>query len=210
MKQLTLIRHAATDLSGTFCGHIDPCLNHSGAAQVQELINCLLGRNFTAVYSSDLCRAKETAEPIARSGGVPLHLLRGLREIAFGEWEGLRWNELEGRFPCEAQAWIEGYPHCAAPGGEIFDAFQARVMRCIREILDASSGSICIVSHGGVIRLLLTQIFEMDEAEAWRLTREHAKVIDVTITEDHLAGTNKTWRQSRSSGENNEYRNQAW
>jgi alpha-ribazole phosphatase len=50
MKQLTLIRHAATDLSGTFCGHIDPCLNHRGVEQVQELVNCLRGRNFTAVY----------------------------------------------------------------------------------------------------------------------------------------------------------------
>jgi alpha-ribazole phosphatase len=210
MKQLALIRHAATDLSGTFCGHIDPSLNSLGEAQALELVNCLRGRSFTAIYSSDLLRAKQTADFISDSLHVPLHLLPDLREIAFGEWEGLRWSEIEARFFHEAQAWMAKYPHCAAPGGEGFDAFQLRVMRCIRKILGESNGSVCIVSHGGVMRLLLTQIFDVDEAEAWSLTREHARVIDLTITEDHLAGAHKAWRQSSSSGESNEYRNEAW
>jgi alpha-ribazole phosphatase len=194
MKQLTLIRHATTDLAGTFCGHIDPHLNHCGNVQVQELVNCLRGRNFPAVYSSDLCRAKETAEPIARSHNAPLCLQSDLREIAFGEWEGLCWGEIEERFPREAQAWIAEYPYYAASGGESFDAFQARVMQCVRKILDAANDSICIVSHGGVIRVLLMQVFSMNEAEAWGLTREHAKVIDLTIREDHLASAYKIWR----------------
>jgi alpha-ribazole phosphatase len=214
MKQLTLIRHAATDLSGTFCGHIDPSLNFLGEAQAQELVNCLQGRSFTAIYSSDLLRAKQTAEFISDSLHSPLRLLPDLREIAFGAWEGLRWSEIEARFPREAQTWIAEYPHCAAPGGESFDAFQLRVMRCIRKILGESNGSVCIVSHGGVIRLLLTQIFDVDEAEAWSLTREHAKVIDLPLTESHREKFSEIpavlQRVQSSSGESNEYRNQAW
>lgn len=210
MKQLTLIRHAVTDMSGTFCGHIDPCLNHRGMVQAQELVHCLRGRNFAAVYSSDRCRAKETAEPIARSNGVPLHLLHGLREIAFGEWEGLRWGEIEERFPREADAWLAECPHRTAPGGESFIAFQVRVVQCVQKIMEAANDSICIVSHGGVIRLLLTQMFGMDEAEAWGLTREHARVMDFAIAEEQLADIRRAWRQSRSSGDNNEYCNQAW
>ncbi len=209
MKQLTLIRHAATDLSGTFCGHINPIVNRHGEEQICELIAALQGRNFTAIYSSDLLRAKQTAAPIARSVGAPLHLLHDLGEIAFGEWEGLRWSEIEARFPHEAEAWVVEYPYRAAPGGEDFVAFQMRVMNCARKFLEESNGSICIVSHGGVIRLMLTKIFNFEETEAWNLTREHAKVIDLAIMEEHLVNADRVWRQS-SSGENNEYRNQAW
>jgi broad specificity phosphatase PhoE len=214
MKQLALIRHAATDLSGTFCGHIDPSLNSLGEAQARELVNCLRGRSFTSIYSSDLLRARQTAELVSDSLHTPLRLFPDLREIAFGKWEGLRWNEIEARFPHEAQTWMAGYPHCATLGGENFDAFQLRVMCCIRKILGESNGPVCIVSHGGVIRLLLTQIFDVDEAEAWSLTREHAKVIDLPLTESHREKFSEIpailQRVQNSSGENNEYRNQAW
>ena len=214
MKQLALIRHAATDLSGTFCGHIDPSLNPIGEAQARELVSCLRGRSFTAIYSSDLLRARQTAEFISDSLHVPLYLLPDFREIAFGAWEGLRWNEIEARFPREAQAWIAEYPHCAAPGGESFDAFQARVMCCVQKKISESNGPVCIVSHGGVIRLLLTQVFDVDEAEAWSLTREHAKVIDLPLTKSHREKFSATpavlQRVQSSSGESNEYRNQAW
>lgn len=209
MRQLTLIRHAATDLSGTFCGHINPIVNGHGEEQICELVAALQGRSFTAIYSSDLLRARQTAEPVARGVGAALHLLHDLREIAFGEWEGLRWSEIEARFPEQAQSWMAEYPYRSAPGGEGFAAFQMRVMNCAVRILEELSSSICIVSHGGVIRLMLAKIFNIEEHEAWSLTREHAKAIDLVITEEHLANVDRIW-QKNSSGENNEHRDQAW
>jgi broad specificity phosphatase PhoE len=81
------------------------------------------------VYTSDLRRARQTAETIAKHFGIGLHVRPGLREIHFGLWEGLSWSEVEVRNPIAAKNWAENYPHSPAPGGEPFRQFTSRVGR---------------------------------------------------------------------------------
>ena len=94
------------------------------AALIEELVD----QHIDAVYASDLARAHETATALATAKEVPLCSPSGLREINFGDWEGLRWNEVETSDAQFAERWLGEYPSLAAPNGEAVHAFEARVM----------------------------------------------------------------------------------
>ncbi len=177
---LLFIRHAATDLAGTFCGHADPPLNALGEAQLRGLVPSLAAASadtaaIGAVYSSDLRRAVTTAQAVAHACSAPLTLRPALREIAFGQWEGLRWDEIERRDPAYARRWIDAFPHLPAPGGEAFAAFEARVLREIDALLAlapdlAPDRRIAVVTHGGVMRVALRTLLGCTEEQAWERT----------------------------------------
>ncbi len=185
MTRLLLIRHAQTDLAGTFCGHSDPDLNAKGRAQVERLIANLEEHSIESVYASDLKRARQTAQAIADHFGVECRIRAGLREINFGRWEGLAWSEIILRDPGEANRWIKEYPHGNFPEGEETCCFKARVRREIEFLIGESETSpAAVVTHGGVIRAVLTQFAQMPEEEAWQRTREHAVVVPIEIPND--------------------------
>jgi broad specificity phosphatase PhoE len=179
MTRVILVRHGATDYAGTFCGQIDPDLNTIGERQAEELAVSLTASGIQAVYSSDLRRARQTAEKVAGHCDLPHYSLPGLRELAFGEWEGLTWMEIQTRFPKEARLWTAQYPNRPAPGGESIHDFNARVLRTVRCILAEADHSVCIVSHGGVMRLALTRLFGVNEERAWALTKSYGQKIEV-------------------------------
>jgi broad specificity phosphatase PhoE len=79
-------------------------------------------------YASDLLRARETGETIAEARAIKCHLRPTLREVNFGQWEGLRWKEIEQRHGAHAQRWLAEYPNLAAPDGESVDDFERRVL----------------------------------------------------------------------------------
>jgi alpha-ribazole phosphatase len=99
MKELLLIRHAETDMAGTFCGHSDPEINSRGQDQISDLIKKLAGEKIGLVCTSDLRRAVTTAKAIATYFNVDCQAHPALREINFGRWEGLAWREIEERDP---------------------------------------------------------------------------------------------------------------
>ncbi len=182
MTRLLLIRHAETDLAGTFCGHSDPALNVQGWGQVERLIADLEGHSIECVYTSDLQRAKQTAWAIANHFGVMCHVRAGLREIHFGRWEGLPWSEVALHDPQEANRWMEEYPHSNFPEGENMRCFDARVRREIEFLIgEADTKHVAVVTHGGVIRSVLIQFVQMSPEEAWRRTKEYAVVIPIEI-----------------------------
>ena len=180
MSQIIFVRHGETDFAGSFCGQIDPDLNAAGEIQAEEISRNPRLTGIKAIYSSDLRRARRTAEAIAARSGAALHLSSELREIAFGEWEGLRWNEIESLYPEEARLWPAEYPNRPAPGGESFRDFNQRVLRGIQRILEQTAGPPCIVSHGGVIRIALTRLFGVSEENAWNWTRAYGRPIEVS------------------------------
>jgi len=111
MSEVLLIRHAETDMAGTFCGHSDPELNARGCAQLAELIDRLRAENFGVMYASDLRRASATGTAIATTFGVDCRIRSALREVDFGQWEGITWEEIERRDEAYARRWIaeKGY-----------------------------------------------------------------------------------------------------
>jgi len=127
VKHLLLIRHAETDMASRFCGHSDPELNQRGRQQLAGVVDRLSEYAIQRIYTSDLRRARQTAEAIASRFGIGFEVRPGLREIHFGLWEGLSWSEIEERDPVLAKIWAEQYPNSTAPGGESLQQFERRV-----------------------------------------------------------------------------------
>lgn len=174
MSSLLFIRHAETDMAGTFCGHSDPPICSYGYSQMNTLATRLEPEVFDAIYCSDLRRALATAESLAQKFGIPVTILPRLREIYFGEWEGLRWTEIEQRDPAYALRWSESFPNLPAPGGEAFAVFRARVLEQVEDLVRLPDDKrIAVVTHGGVMRVVLQTFLGHSKEQAWEATKSH-------------------------------------
>lgn len=144
--RLWLVRHGITDwnVQGRLTGWSDIPLNAFGERQASALRGDLQLRTFSAVWSSDLARSLDTAR---LAWGEP-RIDRRLREIDFGQFEGLHWSQL----PSTAQESLLGFEGFYAPGGESVAEFRGRVSAFLETLPD---GDNLIFTHGGVIRLLL-------------------------------------------------------
>jgi broad specificity phosphatase PhoE len=143
---ILLARHGETDWNRAkrWQGWADPPLNEHGRAQARALAEQLRETPFDAVYSSDLLRARETAEIVAAPHGVPVVTDQGLREIDVGSWSGLTHAEIELRFPSGER-----------PDGETREQHLERVLGSVERIARANEGRrILLVTHGGTIRAL--------------------------------------------------------
>jgi len=174
MDTLLFIRHAETDLAGRFCGHSDPPINERGRFQIEHLLEVMEHESIDAVYSSDLVRSMTTATEIAGARGLSPVTRPGLREIDFGEWDGLSWDEIESRDRDYASKWSQAYPVLPAPGGELFEEFQTRVLTEVNDLLAVSSQRrAAVVTHGGVMRVVLRSLCGLDEQDAWDRTKAY-------------------------------------
>jgi broad specificity phosphatase PhoE len=171
---LLFIRHAETDLAGRFCGHSDPPVNKHGLRQIEDLIEKLRTESIDAIYASDLSRSLTTADAIGKAFALSPIKVPELREIDFGQWEGLSWQEIEGRDRIYACRWSEAYPHLPAPDGELFDAFRSRVLGVVKHLLAVrSQRCAAVVTHAGVMRVVLQSLCGLDEQEAWERTEAY-------------------------------------
>jgi broad specificity phosphatase PhoE len=183
MSELLFIRHAETDMAGTFCGHSDPELNARGRIQLGELINTLRMEEIGLVYASDLRRAHTTGMAIAEAFGVACRVRSALREIDFGQWEGITWEEIERRNSAYAGRWIAEYPRLPAPDGESFHAFERRVLDEVKFLTleaEAADCHIAVVTHAGVLRTVLCALHGCSEDHAWEQTRSYCSVVRYT------------------------------
>ncbi|MEI9978953.1 MAG: histidine phosphatase family protein [Edaphobacter sp.] len=189
MNDILFIRHAETDMAGTFCGHSDPELNPKGMNQLTELLQLLRKEdNIDTVYTSDLRRAHTTATTIAREFNVSCHVSSALREINFGQWEGLTWKEIELKDPIYSRLWTKEYPNLPAPGGESFCDFECRVLDKVNRLVtkaETAHSSIAVVAHAGVLRIVLTKLQGYSEELAWTLTKSYCSVVRYTNADAH-------------------------
>ena len=174
MNHLLFIRHAETDMAGTFCGHSDPPINPRGYQQIQDLLSILHSEKIDIIYTSDLQRAATTAGALAEAFTIPCVTKPNLREINFGEWEGFTWQEIQQSDAAYANKWIESYPDLPAPSGESLEAFQTRVLAEVTDLLNlADHEQAAVVTHAGVMRVVLQIMCGLDEQEAWNLTKPY-------------------------------------
>lgn len=156
---LVLVRHAHTELAGTFCGAADPPLSTKGIAQLADLEQRLQAWPLTHIFSSGLLRARQTAESIAESRGLQVRYLDSLHELSFGSWEGLDWDQVVARDPEYAQRWLGLHPSVPAPGGEDLADFALRITSAMTGIAaQVGSGRAAVVTHAGVIRTFLGDV----------------------------------------------------
>ncbi|KIP96693.1 MULTISPECIES: alpha-ribazole phosphatase family protein [Pseudomonas] len=168
---LHLLRHGETEQGGGLRGSLDDALTETGWAQLRSAVRA--DEHWDALISSPLQRCARFAEELAAARDLPLQFEAGLQELHFGDWEGRSAAQLMetdaddlGRF------WADPYAF-TPPAGEPLLDFEARVLDAVRRLQDSYQGRrLLVVTHGGVMRLLL--------ARARGLPREQLLQVSVT------------------------------
>ena len=172
MLRLLLVRHGAIPCvdGGRYWGHTDVPLSRHGIEQAGMLCQRLSSEGITAIYSSDLSRARDTAAIIAESHDVPVILCRNLREINFGQLEGTTFDEAQRSHPGIESLWSGTDPRAGFPGGESVEALASRVDNVIQRVLaDSSEGNVLLVAHGGPLRVLVCRMMGMNVSQWWQI-----------------------------------------
>lgn len=162
--RLILVRHAETqwNLEGRVQGRNADGLTERGRQQALALAEALAQESLTAVYSSPLARAVETASPVAQRHRLPVRLVEALQEADAGLLEGLPSSELRQQFPEFMAAWSRDAAAVAMPGGESLGQVQERVWQALQEIVAAHpDGTVAVVSHNFALQSLLCRFLGM-------------------------------------------------
>ncbi len=203
MVRFFLVRHGAvlSDDAGRYWGHTDIPLNEHGIQQAGMLRQRLASESVTAIYSSDLMRARDTASIIAEPHDVPVTLCQDLREINFGQLEGMTFDEAKRSRPGVESIWSGTDPGAGFPGGESLDAMARRVDHAVEKVLvDSPDGNVLLVAHGGPLRVLVCRMMGLSISRWWQIRIDLASlsVLDVypegatiSVLNDvcHLGGT---------------------
>ena len=183
MTRVLLIRHGETtwNRDRRWQGHADIPLSEAGATQAARLAIHLkiAGAALSAVYSSDLRRAHDTARALAEALEIPVVVDAAWREISVGQWTGLSRDEIRDRF---AQDWarIAAGEDLPRGGGETFEAFSGRVVTALGSLVARHPDeTIAVVTHGGVIRATLLYVLDLP----WTRMREVAAVDNTAVSE---------------------------
>ena len=173
MSRLLLVRHGETELNSAerYWGHTDAGLSTVGLKQAEQLRHRLAAEEIGAVYSSDLSRARVTAEIIVSSHHAEITACAELREVNFGELEGLTFAEVGQLYPEVAKLWVAGNPELKYPGGESIEEFSQRVGQ-FRPRLESNTPqeTVLIVAHSASLRILLCYLMGW-EPRHWRQLR---------------------------------------
>ena len=155
--RITAVRHGETAWNAIMRlqGQLDIDLNDLGRWQAERAGAALADSALQVIYSSDLCRAHNTAQAIARHSGIAapdIRIYHGLRERCFGRFEGLTYAQVGELHPQDALRWKQRDPEWAPPGGESQTEVFARVHAALDQIAAQHAGEhIAIVTHGGVL-----------------------------------------------------------
>jgi len=186
--RLLLLRHGQTELSvhRRYSGRGDPVLTPLGAAQAAGAAARLAAaEGISAVLTSPLTRARQTAEAVAAATGAPLQVRTGLVEADFGAWEGLTFAQARKRDPALHGRWMAG-DDVAPPGGESFAEVGHRVAAERAAVLAAHPGTtVVLVTHVTPIKILLRDALD---AGAALLQRLHLDLASLSIVEVHPDG----------------------
>lgn len=158
MTRICFVRHGETDwnIELRLQGQMDLALNANGEMQASALGRCFGGLTATALYSSDLLRARQTAQPISEALHLPIIPLRALRERHFGRCEGMTLEEISLHYEEDARAIERHDPDHASPGGgESRRQHQVRILDCIEHLVREHVGqTIVVVTHGGALDVI--------------------------------------------------------
>jgi broad specificity phosphatase PhoE len=162
-----LIRHGEStwNAAGLWQGHGDAPLSERGRRQARSLAVELAEEAPTRLLASDLARARETAEIVGCELGLAVELEPGFRELDVGAWSGLTASEVRLRWPEEVARFRAGDPDLRAGGAESWSQLRTRALAAFERWAQRSTGCAAVVTHGGLLRMLLG--VELGNAE-WR------------------------------------------
>ena len=189
MTHLILVRHGQTEwnLNGKYQGQSDVPLTERGRKQAQLLAEHFPVDHVDAIYCSTLCRARVTAETIAARFGLTVKPDPAFRELSFGDWEGLTYQQIVEGWP-EGMANFLHHPDILQiPHGESFPQLQERGMKRLNEVLaEHKDQTIVVVCHGAILRSLLCAILGIPLANVWRMRQCNTAVDMVDYDADNF------------------------
>jgi alpha-ribazole phosphatase len=179
--KLLLVRHGQTDwnLAQRFQGQSNIPLNETGRKQAAALAGRLSAEHFDEIYCSDLQRTTETAKIICKS---EFHSDPRLREVHFGDWEGLTYDEIKSKHPDTLSAWENNIFKNAPPNGETLEQLSARVQSILDELrAKHNDQAVLIVAHGGVLQTLICLALNLNPIMYWQFHLSTASLSEVAF-----------------------------
>jgi broad specificity phosphatase PhoE len=159
------LRHGETDASqiGGYCGTLDPDLTPEGYQMAEDFAAAHKSTPWTAVFSSPLRRAVATAEPLCQAVGIAVQRREGLKEVAYGQWEGKTPEEVYREYHDDYVRWLTDPGWNAPTGGEKGIEVARRSSSVLDEIERTySTGNIRVVSHKATTRIMLCSLLGID------------------------------------------------
>jgi alpha-ribazole phosphatase/probable phosphoglycerate mutase len=196
--KIYLIRHGETKDAHPkrYKGSIDVPLSPNGIEQMERLAqhifkDCSGGLN--AVYTSDLIRAKKSAEIISRLFGLQPFVVPELRERNFGIWEGMSFDEIREQYPVEFEAWTRNPLKFSPMDGESTIEVKDRSLKALNTILErqkignqeSGCAGIAIVSHGGIIRIILCHMLDIPLENIFRIEQDFGAYSIIELHKDY-------------------------
>ena len=187
--KLLLVRHGQTDwnIARRFQGQSDIPLNKVGQKQAMTLANRLSKQPIDAIYSSDLQRAMETSKVITQMSGYKPELRSDprLREINFGDWEGLTYNEIKEKYSDVLVARENDVYKNAPTNGETLEQLTIRVQSMIDELYAKHKDqTVLVVAHGGVLQILLCLALKLNPTMYWQFHLSTASLSEIAFYPD--------------------------
>ena len=172
-RRLVVLRHGETEhnAAGIWQGHLDSELSPRGRAQADQAAAAIAALRPTFVVASDLVRAAETGERVARAGGIPLTLDDRLREIHAGAWQGMRGVDVRAQYPDEMDKLLRGEDFRRGGDGESVADVAARTAAALAEVTERLEPGECAVlaTHGVAGRAIVADLVGLAQMDAWRI-----------------------------------------
>lgn len=188
--KLYLIRHGQTawNIDGKIQGRTDVPLNDTGLYQAGLLAEAMKDRGVSSLFSSPLKRALQTAEAVAEALSLPVIPVQELREVDFGLWEGLTWEQIDRRYHEDFVKW-DGSPAENTPtGGEARADCRRRTKAAVERILTESQGDAAVVAHGGILVFVVDYLLR-NQLEKKEIIVKNASITTVEYDRDRELGT---------------------
>lgn len=187
MTTLYLVRHGEAEgnvyrrIQGQYNGGLTP----NGYEQIKALVKRFETVNLDTIYTSDLFRAKKTAEAVAEEKNLPIHVRSDLREIYMGIWEDQTWGEMDKKYHLEMDLFCKSSPEFSVSKGETFQELRARIANALGEIIaENKDKTVAVFFHGTAIRYALAHFLNLDENEPLSLPHsDNTAVCKIEIDE---------------------------
>ena len=181
---LLLIRHGQTEwnLLGKYTGQSDIPLNETGRQEAHNLAKKLEENPPEVVVTSDLIRARETAEIVAAPFNLPVHTNSDLREINQGVWEGMHFSDIKARYAAEFAEREANPLEVAPPEGETVGQVRERVLTAVTKIIQTYPGQrVAVVAHGLSLALIKAHYTNTPIQKVWDLIPPNAQAEELVI-----------------------------
>ncbi|MHC6224470.1 alpha-ribazole phosphatase family protein [Pseudomonas sp. X10] len=180
---LDLLRHGETEQGGGLRGSLDDALTPQGWQQMRNAVE--QGGSWEVLVSSPLQRCALFADELGARLALPVQREPGLQELHFGEWEGRSAAQLMQTHADElGRFWADPYSF-TPPGGEAVAAFAARVLASLERLRQAHAGKrVLLVTHGGVMRLLLARARGLPREQLLQVEVAHGALVRLLLQSD--------------------------